>query len=605
MKILVILIFTFFSFILSAKEVVFKVINTNVTNIIKGQLIRVVLLYSDTSVNYGNLVLTNSDSSQNVSFFIKKNLTDFLLFIKFDNDYELYRLKFIDKTGNFQLSNGTVNIELQLIINSEKNQIPIQIENKSYADFLNYIFSISNDVSFYSINPMLTSTIEPSIFDHLEINDESILVLNKSVNIIEVYSKLHVIKKIINCNSIIDYDGEKIVMQCNYKNINETIGITDKIIETSKGIQTNVTKLITSTKKHVLSANEKTFLLNLKKDVSSPEIMLIEPKLTRDLVIKPKNKNITIRGIISDTSKIKFTTINDENIQLSGKFFYKTLSLDKSPFYVKIKSIDEWGNIGIKEFEVEIPKEEPIEIVEQSPNQLDNIGNYFALIIGINQYEDRRIPQLDNPIRDAKILKNTLVQKYTFENNNIIYLENANRKSIFKALVDIKSMIGKNDNLLLFYAGHGFYDKEMDSGYWLPSDSEKDNKSEWISFDDVIHHLRAITSKHTLVISDACFSGGFLKERSLTLSEKAMTDLYQVPSRKVITSGNLTTVPDESVFMKYLVKTLNENSEPYLTEEMLFDKIKIPVVNNSDTTPLIGVLSKTGDEGGNFIFIKR
>jgi hypothetical protein len=108
-----------------------------------------------------------------------------------------------------------------------------------------------------------------------------------------------------------------------------------------------------------------------------------------------------------------------------------------------------------------------------------------------------------------------------------------------------------------------------------------------------------------LVISDACFSGGFLKERSVTLSDKAVVDLYQVPSRKVITSGNLTTVPDESVFMKYLVRTLNDNQESYLTEEMLFDKIKIPVVNNSDTTPLIGVLSKTGDEGGNFIFIKR
>ena len=202
-------------------------------------------------------------------------------------------------------------------------------------------------------------------------------------------------------------------------------------------------------------------------------------------------------------------------------------------------------------------------------------------------------------------MKNTLVQKYTFESNNVIVVENATRKSIFKALSEIKSMVSKNDNFLLFYAGHGFYDKEMNSGYWLPSDSEKDNKADWISFDDVINHIRAITSKHTLVISDACFSGGFLKERSLALSDKAMQDLYQVPSRKVITSGNLTTVPDESIFMKYLIKALNENTNKYLTEENLFDKIKIPVLNNSDTTPLIGTLSKTGDEGGNFIFIKR
>jgi hypothetical protein len=236
---------------------------------------------------------------------------------------------------------------------------------------------------------------------------------------------------------------------------------------------------------------------------------------------------------------------------------------------------------------------------------LDNIGNYFALIIGVNSYADKRIPQLDNPIKDGKTLKNILINNYTFETNNITVLENPDRKAIFRAFQDMKSLVGKNDNLLLFYAGHGYFDKEMDSGYWLPSDSEKDNKSDWISFDDVLNHIRAISSKHTLVISDACFSGGFLKERNVTLTDKAMQDLYQVPSRKVITSGNLTTVPDESVFMRYLVKALSENKDKYFTEENLFDRIKIPVLNNSETTPLIGVLSRTGDEGGNFIFIKR
>jgi hypothetical protein len=601
MKKLVILIFVFFSFTLKAKEIVFKVTNSNRINLTKGQFIRVAPMYSDGNVNFGELQFYG-DTSFNVNFFLKKNLTDFILFLKFDEIYDLYWLKFIEKTGNFILTNGVNNIELQLVISSDNHITPIQIESKNNMNYLNSVFSVNDDLLFLSIDPILSSTIEPSVFDHLDIQDEGYIVINKELNTIDVYSKVHVIKKTIKCNPIIS--GDKIIIDCVYKNINETIGIVDTILETSKGIRTNIANLIKPFKSS-LNSVDKTFLTSLSKDMTNPDIMLIEPKLSRDLVIKSKSRNVTIRGIISDTSKIKFTSINDETIQLAGKFFSKTLTSDKSPFYVKIKSIDEYGNIGIKEFEIELPKEEPIQTIEESPNQLDNVGNYFALIIGINHYEDKRIPQLDNPIKDAKQLKNILIQGYTFESNNIIYLENANRKSIFKALVEIKSLIGKNDNLLLFYAGHGFYDKEMDSGYWLPSDSEKDNKSEWISFDDVIHHLRAINSKHTLVISDACFSGGFLKERSLTLTDKAMTDLYQVPSRKVITSGNLTTVPDESVFMKYLVRTLNENHEPYMTEEMLFDKIKIPVVNNSDTTPLIGVLSKTGDEGGNFIFIKR
>jgi hypothetical protein len=562
-----------------------------------------------TTQNYvmGSISVFDGDVKiDSIEYILKKENSDFTPFLRIANIYELVNIQFNDKSGNFVLTNNNSEINLGLFYVSNTYQTNIQIDGKCSDNYLKSFFAKSDEILFTKINPILTSTVEPSIFDHFDTQEESFFVISQENKTIEFYSRANVVKKVVKCQNIRKDSDGKILLSCEYKNISETIGIANGILETEKGIQTEVTFLNTEKDKKELKVWERAFLEKITIDKKGPEIVIIEPKINRDLVIRSKAKSITIKGTISDSSRVKYTTVNGTPINLAGKFFSKTLTSDKQLLPVKIQSIDEYGNIGTREFVVEMPADVPV--VAETPevaSNLENVGNYFALIIGINHYTDKRIPQLDNPIRDARTLKNILIQKYTFESNNIIHLENPNRKEIYKALSEIRTLIGKNDNLLLFYAGHGFYDKDMDSGYWLPSDSEKDIKSEWISFDDVIHHLRAIGSKHTLVISDACFSGGFLKERSVTLSDKAMYDLYQVPSRKVITSGNLTTVPDESVFMKYLVKTLSENQNKYLTEENLFEKIKIPVVNNSETTPLIGVLSKTGDEGGNFIFIKR
>ena len=81
--------------------------------------------------------------------------------------------------------------------------------------------------------------------------------------------------------------------------------------------------------------------------------------------------------------------------------------------------------------------------------------------------------------------------------------------------------------------------------------------------------------------------------------------MLKTPSRKAITSGSLTTVPDESVFIKYLTKVLSENDKLYLSSEDLFYEVKRAVVNNSDQTPLYGEIAKVGDEGGTFVFIQR
>ena len=60
-----------------------------------------------------------------------------------------------------------------------------------------------------------------------------------------------------------------------------------------------------------------------------------------------------------------------------------------------------------------------------------------------------------------------------------------------------------------------------------------------------------------------------------------------------------------SVFAYYFLKALKNNEQKYFDAGQLFNYLKIPVVNNSYQTPVYNPISNTGDEGGQFVFIKK
>jgi hypothetical protein len=229
----------------------------------------------------------------------------------------------------------------------------------------------------------------------------------------------------------------------------------------------------------------------------------------------------------------------------------------------------------------------------------------FALLIGNEKYDDPEINDLSEPVLDAKEMYNTLTKDYNFNPNNVILLENPTKAEIIGTLHQLRSKIIASDNLLIFYAGHGYWDVGMGVGYWLPKDALKDNPVNWIPNTDLTNYLGAIKSKHTLLIADACFSGGIFKTRAAFSDSNAIEMLYRLNSRKAITSGTLSVVPDKSIFFQYFIKNLKENGKDYLSSEELFSKMRIAIINNSNNVPQFGTIQNVGDEGGDFIFIKR
>ena len=139
------------------------------------------------------------------------------------------------------------------------------------------------------------------------------------------------------------------------------------------------------------------------------------------------------------------------------------------------------------------------------------------------------------------------------------------------------------------------------------ANAKRNDVNTWLPNKDVLDLIAKIPSRHTLLITDACFSGGVFKTRSIGKNAPAaIQSMNEKISRVAITSGNDTEVPDESVFMKYLIKALSENKEQYLTAQKMFiTQIIEAVMTETKTEPRYGTLELAGHVGGDYIFAKK
>lgn len=229
-------------------------------------------------------------------------------------------------------------------------------------------------------------------------------------------------------------------------------------------------------------------------------------------------------------------------------------------------------------------------------------SKYYALLIAVENYQSKELAKLDFPISDAKKLQRILIDNYTFEEENMYFLKNPTKSKLEDKLDELKSIITDKDNLLIFYAGHGGYNKDKEVGYWLLADASPKRKQ--FLNGTLRDNIALIPSKHTLLISDACFSGSIFRSFP-EQKEDSMEDFHRKmksPSRKAMTSGNLEEVPDKSEFIRAIHYYLLSNTKQYTTSLKLFSLISDYVKNNDFQH---GVIQDVGDEGGDFVFIKR
>jgi len=258
-----------------------------------------------------------------------------------------------------------------------------------------------------------------------------------------------------------------------------------------------------------------------------------------------------------------------------------------------------------------VSSERGLSVISELTRQSGQVGEFKALIIGINKYKDKKIPDLKTAVNDARGIARIVKKKYGFK---VITLfdQKATKKSIYNALRDMAYNAEENDSVLIYYAGHGDLDRQYDDGWWIPSDARGGDPITYLDNVQVQKAMRSMKARHVLLISDSCYSGTLFGQatRSLppAINSKYYVSLYNEKSRWGMTSGNKTPVADSgtgkhSVFAYELIKVLRNNKKPYLSTQELYTKIAPIVSNNSEQTPLCRPIRNTGDQGGSFVFM--
>jgi tetratricopeptide (TPR) repeat protein len=253
------------------------------------------------------------------------------------------------------------------------------------------------------------------------------------------------------------------------------------------------------------------------------------------------------------------------------------------------------------EFGFHLGKAEPNEANGDLSTEVREPKNYLFLI-GVDKY--RHWKPLRNAVKDSKDLKNLLLEKYKFNAQYTLelYDDSVTVRNIMNVLTKLRSQITNGDNLIIYFSGHGYYNSDIQTGYWVPVNAEEKAEEQYLETDKLLKSLKFIDAKHIFLMADACFSGSlFLGENKGYIDE-----VEAKKSRWGLTSGNLELVSDgvgaNSPFARCLLDFLRSNAKPKLLVSEVIQHVKIKVADETDQTPIGSPLKGMNHEGGEFVF---
>ncbi len=350
----------------------------------------------------------------------------------------------------------------------------------------------------------------------------------------------------------------------------------------------------------------------------------VKPTNTRQFSVVSDSVWYRIRGKAVDESGITSVKVNGFPVDFleKGGDFSTKVTVKAGTSSLEILMTDKNNNLTTYSHLLAgaAPK-----IAQTSEPMSEGLGKFHAILIAEKDYVDPKFADLNYPVRDANRLKNVLIKNYTFEEKNIDTLYNRSREDILETIIARCKALGEKDNLLIFYAGHGdstMNIKGQPDGYLIPTTARSNKTSYYITSEEIYKAIFNSRTKHILVVLDACFSGAFIKNPGWDIDGN-IEDQRKKQSRRVMTSGSLTAVPDKSFFIETLTNYLSDNKdEKYVNTKDLWSNIEQKIlaenkkiIEKNKTSPelkkikipnpVYAPITEAGDSGGVFTFEKR
>lgn len=248
----------------------------------------------------------------------------------------------------------------------------------------------------------------------------------------------------------------------------------------------------------------------------------------------------------------------------------------------------------------------------------DRFGDYYALVVGLESYMFWE--RLESPHEDARTLADLLSSRFGFDTTLLL---DASGAEILSAINDLRERVGPEDNVLIYFAGHGQLLRTDTSslmrGYWLPVNAETERTTYWVSNSAINDYLAIFDARSVLVIADSCFGGAMSSDPSsillggnMLLSERLIKLGLSRKARFVLSSGGLRPVLDgtegqHSVFARSLIEELR-GAEGLTRVRDIFDGVarrteRLASTVGVEQRPELRPIREAGHEAGSFFFI--
>jgi uncharacterized caspase-like protein len=243
----------------------------------------------------------------------------------------------------------------------------------------------------------------------------------------------------------------------------------------------------------------------------------------------------------------------------------------------------------------------------------ERMGKDYALLVATDHYNDWH--PLYNPVNDATAVKQELEAHYGFQTELI---QNPELNDIFAALMHYaERKYDQDDQLFLFFAGHGTYDDTTGEGFVVARDSKREDlyRNSYLPHSRLREIVNNIKCRHIFIVLDVCFGGTFDDRISARRGEEGDAKMpvpqfisrkLQHKTRKYLTSGGKEYVKDgepgkHSPFAARFLEALRRSDAK--DHVLTYHKL-ISYVENLKPQPRTGDFGAF-EAGSDFLFISK
>jgi hypothetical protein len=364
-----------------------------------------------------------------------------------------------------------------------------------------------------------------------------------------------------------------------------------------------------------------------------PTLELIDPPLTATrgrpaaLLRRAPGKQDMV-GKVSAPQGVKSISVNGTPAALGANgVFRSSVQVAAGGTLVSVNAVDSRGVEAKLDFMM-IPQGEGAKPGAGAPQVVAGklpagvkLGKYHALVVGNNTYQSgSAFPALQSAVNDATAVATVLRERYGYQTRLLL---NASRFDMLSALNEMRESLKPEDNLLVYYAGHGEISADGKQGYWIPVDGQAGAATTWISNGAISEILDTMQARHVLVVADSCYSGAMTRSSQATFDSAVMPaeqwaewvrTMTDGRSRTALVSGGVQPVPDtgsgkHSYFARAFLNVLQDNNR-LLEGQRLFREVSTTLALAAVDAPVTQVpeyspIRFAGHEAGEFFFLPK